>query len=99
LHVILKKFVWRVQNNFFLKNTQEIDPSGGVGELPDDLGNGEDLLSVGKAMLQEMLGSFPGVDEAVSFSEVMKFDFFFKKQFTKIDRFSFQFFYQGLCQV
>jgi arsenite-transporting ATPase len=50
----------------------EIDPNGGIAELPDDLANNEDFISQGKAMLQEMLGSFPGVDEAVSFSEVMK---------------------------
>ena len=50
----------------------EIDPNGGMAELPDDLANNEDFISQGKAMLQEMLGSFPGVDEAVSFSEVMK---------------------------
>lgn len=50
----------------------EIDPNGGIAELPDDNEGGEDLISAGKAMLQEMLGSFPGVDEAVSFSEVMK---------------------------
>lgn len=49
----------------------EIDPNGGITELPDDVG-GEDIFTAGKAMLQEMVGSFPGIDEAVSFSEVMK---------------------------
>jgi arsenite-transporting ATPase len=50
----------------------EIDPSGGMGELPSDFNDNEDFLTAGKAMLQEMVGSFPGIDEAVSFSEVMK---------------------------
>ncbi|CAF2859231.1 unnamed protein product [Rotaria sp. Silwood2] len=49
----------------------EIDPSGGISELPDDNEESE-LWTVGRSMFQDMLSSFPGIDEAVSFSEVMK---------------------------
>ncbi|KAI0988543.1 hypothetical protein GJ496_001808, partial [Pomphorhynchus laevis] len=51
----------------------EVDPSGGMDELPDDLDqSGDGFLSMGRRIAQEMLSSFPGIDEAVSFAEVMK---------------------------
>ena len=30
-------------------------------------------MSMGKAMVKELLGAFPGIDEAMSFAEVMRY--------------------------
>jgi len=32
-----------------------------------------DVMSMGKNMVKELLGAFPGIDEAMSFAEVMRY--------------------------
>ena len=31
------------------------------------------MMSMGKKMVHELLGAFPGIDEAMSFAEVMRY--------------------------
>ncbi|XP_078036768.1 ATPase ASNA1 homolog isoform X1 [Augochlora pura] len=55
----------------------EIDPNVGLTEMPEeyfesDSVSGGEAMRLSKSVMQEILGAFPGIDEAVSYTEVMK---------------------------
>lgn len=55
----------------------EIDPNMGVTDLPEEYFDNEtvtggEAMSLSKSIMQEIGGAFPGIDEAMSYAEVMK---------------------------
>ncbi|OTF78534.1 hypothetical protein BLA29_008855, partial [Euroglyphus maynei] len=59
-------------NGFDNLYAMEIDPNLGTDQLPDDFFQQDDPMRSAKGIIKDLLGSFPGIDEAMSYGEVMK---------------------------
>jgi arsenite-transporting ATPase len=58
---------------FLIFITQEVDPN--VHNDNEQLfGDGEesDTMRLGKSIVQDIIGAFPGIDESMSYAQVMK---------------------------
>lgn len=53
-------------------HAMEIDPNLGTAELPDDFFEENDQFKLGRSAVTEIVSALPGIDEAVSYAEVMK---------------------------
>ncbi|KAF7633801.1 Helicase C-terminal domain-containing protein [Meloidogyne graminicola] len=61
-------------NGFDNLYAMEVDGTGlGDGEPPLGPDDGKDIFSAGKKLLAEFAGGLPGIDEATSFSQMIKF--------------------------
>merc|ERR1719167_1687364 len=59
----------------FSQKFTKVDPNIGFAELPEEYFTGieeNDAWRNSKGVIQELLGAFPGIDEAMSYAEVMK---------------------------
>jgi len=52
----------------------EIDPNVGLTQMQTDIDDEDEnsMVGLGRQMMSEMVGSLPGIDEAMSFSQVMR---------------------------